>query len=86
MTSLFFPDIFQTNKDLHFLSLMAHHCGIWYLGTVILSCYLLSCYRSSNDNAINLKAMIKIHIQFYFTSTMAVALKFGIGVFHVADD
>ena len=72
---------------------MEYHCGIWYLGTYFVGnlSYCIengkkSC-RSSNDDVINLKAMIKIHIQFYFTSAMAcLSGTWYVGVFHVADD
>ena len=33
MTSLFLPDMLQTDKDLYFLSLTGYHSGICHLGT-----------------------------------------------------
>ena len=93
MTSLFFLGILQTDKDLYFLSLMAQHCEIWYLGTYFVDLYLSYCIengkkscRSSNDDVINLNAIIRIHIRFYFTSSMACRSEtWYFGVFHVSD-
>ena len=33
MTSLFLPDMLQTDKDPYFLRLTAYHSGIWHLWT-----------------------------------------------------
>ena len=37
MTSLFLPDMLQTDKDLYFLSLVVYHSEIWYLGTYFVA-------------------------------------------------
>ena len=65
MTSLFLPDMLQTDKDLYFLRLTAYHNGIWHLGTYFVA-YWSYCikkgkthHRSSNDDVISLKAMIE---------------------------
>ena len=69
MTSLFLKYMFQTDKDQHFLSLVAYHSGIWYLGTYFGHFLLFighiasrkgkTIHRSSNNDVINLKSMIK---------------------------
>ena len=65
MTSSFIPDMLQTDKDLCFLSPKAHQSGIWHLGTYfvvighIASKREKTCHGSSNDDVINLKAMIE---------------------------
>ena len=56
---------------------MADHCEIWYLGTYFVGSLSYSIengkksYSSSNVDVINVKALIKVHTQFYFTGTMA---------------
>ena len=66
-----------TAEYLYFLSLIAYQCEIWYLETYCVGncshCIEMNkkSYRSSNDDVINLKAMIKMQIRFYFTSTLA---------------
>ena len=43
--------------------------------------------KSVTGDVINLKVMIKIHIQFYFTSTMGCRSEtWHFGVFHVPDE
>ena len=85
MTSLFLPDMLQTDKHLHFLSLVAYHSGIWYFGTYFVA-YWSHCMKkgkishgSSNNDIINLKAMIK---RYTFSSILqvlwAATLKRGI--------
>ena len=65
MTSLFLPDMLQTNKDLYFLRLTAYHSGIWHLWTYfghighIASKREKTRHGSSNDDVINLEAMIE---------------------------
>ena len=76
MTSLFFPDLLQTDKDLYFPSLMACLYEVWYLGTYFvgnLSYYIENGKKTcklSNDDIISLKTMTKITIQFYFIGTV----------------
>ena len=71
MTSLFLPDMLETDKDLYFLRLTTYHSGIWHWGHILLLIGHIASkkektrHESSNDDVINLKAMIrKIHIQF----------------------
>ena len=77
MMSLLFPNMLVTDEYLYFLSLMAYQCEIWHLETYFVdncSHYLemdKKNYRSGNDDVNNLKAMIKMQIQFYFASTLA---------------
>ena len=89
MTSLFLSDMLQTDKDLHFLSLLAYHSGIWYLRTYFGHISLLighiaskrekTSHGSNNNDVINLKAMIK---RYTFSSILqvvwTVAMKLGI--------
>ena len=49
MTSLFLPDMLQTDKDLYFLRLMAYHSGIWHLGTYFVAYW--SYYIKKGENA-----------------------------------
>ena len=48
MTSLFLPDMLQTNKDLYFLRLTAYHSGIWHLGTYFVA-YWLYCIKKGKN-------------------------------------
>ena len=85
MTSLFLPDMLQIDKDLYFLRLTAYRSGIWHLGTYFVaywSSYIKkgkTRHESSNDDVINLKAMIE---RYTFSSNLRVlwpvALKLGI--------
>ena len=65
MTSLFLPDMLQTDKDLYFLRLTAYRNGIWHLGHILLLIGHIASKRgktrhgSSNDDVINLKATIE---------------------------
>ena len=63
MTSLFLPDMLQTDKDLYFLRL--NDLSQWNLASGDIFCCLLvilhqkgkkTCHESSNDDVINLKA------------------------------
>ena len=85
MTSIFLPDMLQTKKGLYFLSPVAYHSEIWYLGTYFVA-YWSHCIKkgkthhgSSNDDVINLKAMTE---RYAFSSISKVlwpvALKLGI--------
>ena len=63
MMSLFLPDTLQTYKNLYFLNLTAYYSGIWghillFIGH-IASEREKTCYGSSNNDVINLKAMIE---------------------------
>ena len=66
MTSLFFPDMLQMDKDLYFLRLTAYGNGIWHLGTYFVA-YWSYCIKKrkkramdpSNDDVIDLKAIIE---------------------------
>ena len=58
MTLLLFK-MFQTDKDLYFLSLMAFTVG---LGSCHIASKMKKGDRSSNNNVISLKEMITIHI------------------------
>ena len=72
MTSLFLLDV---HKEIHFLSLAAYQSGIWYLGIYFVAyCHIASEREKtrrglSNDDVINLKAMIKRYI---FSSILQV--------------
>ena len=65
MTTLFLPDILQTDKDLYFLRPTAYHSGTWHPGHILLLIGHIASKRektrhgSSNDDVINLKAMIE---------------------------
>ena len=65
MTSLFLPDMLQTYKNLYFLSRTAYHSGIWHLGIYFIAYWShgirkgKTCHGSSDDDVINLKAMIE---------------------------
>ena len=77
MTSLFLPDMFQTDKDLYFLRLTAYHSGMWHLGTyfVAYQSYFIkkgkTRHGSSKDDVINLEAMIK---RYTFSSILQTLL------------
>ena len=65
MTSLFLPDMLHTDKDLHFLRFVAYHSKIWYLGTCFIAYWShcikkgKTCHGLSNNDVIDLKAMMK---------------------------
>ena len=52
MTSLFLPDMLHTDKHLHFLSLVAYHSGIWYLGPYFVA-YWLHCIKKGKKRAMD---------------------------------
>ena len=60
------PDMLNRDKQLHFLSLRAYHCRIWYLVTIFVD--------DSPHYVINLQTSLKIHNQLY--STSAIDLSF----------
>ena len=73
----------KRQEDLNFLSLMTYHCsiGIWK-HILLFICHIAlkmeKSYSSSNDDVINLKAMIKDTFSSILKVLWPVALKFGI--------